>query len=99
MTSSGSISSAARAAIQSANRSSSVLAGSGRGRAGQGQRPADADRGGLVERRRAGQQLAPDVVLLVAQLVQHGRYDLLVGGPQRRVHRRAVVLDLLVQLR
>src|SRR5207247_1096213 len=72
---------------------------SGCGLGGQRQRPAVVQGGGLVERGGAGQQLAAHVVLLVPQLAQHRRDDLLVRGPQRRVDRRAVVLDLLVQLR
>src|SRR6185437_16757043 len=68
---------------------------SSRGRGGQRPAPPVVERRGLVERGGAGQQVAAHVVLLVAQLAQDGGDDLPVGRPQRRVRRRAVVLDLL----
>src|SRR6202453_5456510 len=93
MTSSGSMSSARQAAIHWG-----IGVPSGGGGCGQRKRAAVGQRRGLVERGSTRQQFAAHVVLLVPQLAQDGRDDLLVGGPQRGVHRRAVLLDLLVQL-
>src|SRR5579863_8696020 len=47
----------------------------------------------------AGRKFSAYVVGLIFQLVEHGRDDLLVSRPQRRVGLRHIVLDLLVQVR